>query len=180
MEIPFTPIAAAVVSTVALLGFVWAARRPRTARYLGPAADWWETLRRVVLPRLHTYAERYGHFAAMVVNERAYVGRIDQPPERVEDLLWEHGFRRMPLASFKTLSDGTGEIGSWAFRESLTASEQLHVMLFPTREGTAVYAHMEANALSPFTALDHYRGVGYNPEKGRERVKEILPEVFGD
>jgi len=46
------PIAAAVVSTVALLAFIWALRQPRNTRYLGPAADYWETLRSVLLPLL--------------------------------------------------------------------------------------------------------------------------------
>lgn len=180
MDIPTTPIAAVVVSTVALVAFLWAVRRPRSARYLGPAADYWETLRRLLLPPLHAYAERYGHFTAQVVNERSYVGRIDSPPDQVEHLLWQHGFQRMPLASFKSLSDGTPEAGSWAYRESLTASEQLHVMLFSTREGTAVYCHREANALSPFTALAHYRGVGYDPQAGANQLREKLPSGVWD
>lgn len=172
------PIAAGIVSTVALLWFIWALRQPRNTRYVGPAADYWETLRSVALPLLDRHMP--GVKWQYTLHNREYVGRIDAPPEQVETLLWEHGFTRMPLAAFKQLSDGTGESGSWAFRESLTAPEQLHVMLFADQDGTAVYAHMEANALSPFTALAHYRGVGYDPQAGADMLRDKLPPGVWD
>lgn len=170
----YIPIAAGIVSTIGLLWFVWAARQPRNTRYVGPAADWWETLRSILLPLLSQRVPRIKW--AYTLHEREYVGVIDRPPEEVEQLLWEHGFTRNPLAAYKTLSDETGEVGSWAWRESLFADSQLHVMLFPAREGTAVYAHVEPNAQNPFTALDHYRGVGYNPQEGAELCRNLLPD----
>jgi len=172
------PIAAAVVSTVALLAFIWALRQPRNTRYLGPAADYWETLRSVLLPLLARRVPRIKW--SYTLHEREYVGRIDESPEEVEQLLWEHGFRRMPLAAYKTLSDGTGEVGSWAWRESLTADKQLHVMLFPDQDGTAVYAHAEFSAINPVVALKHYRGVGYDPQAGAEQLRAKLPSGVWD
>jgi hypothetical protein len=172
------PIAAAVVSTVALLAFVWALRQPRSTRYVGPAADYWETLRSALLPLL---ARRVPDVLwSYTLHEREYVGGIDKPPEEVEQLLWDHGFTRMPLAALKRLSDGTVESGSWAWRESLTAQNQLHVMLFATRDGTAIYCHLEANALSPFNALDHYLGRGYDPEAGAKQLRDKLPSGVWD
>lgn len=172
------PIATAVVSTVALLAFVWALRQPRSRRYLGPAADYWETLRSLLLPLLDRRVPRIKW--AYTLHEREYVGRINAPPEEVEQLLWTHGAKRMPLAAFKTLSDGTTEVGSWAFRDSLTAEMQTHVILFPDQDGTAIYAHMEANALSPFDALAHYRGIGYDPEQGEKALRLHLPPGVWD
>lgn len=172
------PIAAGIVSTVALLAYVWALRQPRNARYVGPLADWWETLRSVLLQLLSRRVPRVKW--AYTLHEREYVGVIRKPPEEVEQLLWEHGARRNPLAAYKTLSDGTGEIGSWAFRESLFAENQLHVMLFPAREGTAIYGHMEYSSINPFTALKHYQGQGYDPEAGAKQLRQKLPPAVWD
>jgi len=174
------PVVASLVSLVALLLFVRALRGPRTRRLLGPAADWWETLRRWLLPLLDRIArERLpgDHYASYELASREIVGVIDAPPERVEQLLWEAGARRMPLAALKRLPDGRVEIGSWAFRESPLARRQVHVMLFATAEGrTLVAAHEEASALNPWTAWDHYRGVGLSAEKGERAVRERLDE----
>jgi hypothetical protein len=172
------PIAAALVSTAALLAFMWALRQPRNRRYVGPAADYWELVRRILLPLLarRVPAVKWSY----ELHGREYVGRINEPPEEVEQLLWDHGFTRMPLAAYKTLPDGSGEVGSWAFRESLTAEKQLHVMLFADGDGTAVYAHAEYSAINPLVALKHYRGTGYNPDAGAEQLRAKLPPEVWD
>lgn len=172
------PIAAGIVSTAFLLWFVWALRQPKNSNYVGPAADWIEIVRGVLLPLLdrHTPGIKW----AYTLHDRERVGYIDAPPEEVEQLLWEHGFRRMPLAAYKDLIDGREEVGSWAFRESLTAEEQLHVMLFAEGDGTAVYAHSEKSAINPFTAWDHYRGIGYDIERGKAALKDKLPSGVWD
>lgn len=174
------PIVASLVSLVAVVLFARALQGPRTRRLLGPAADWWETLRRVGLPLLDRVARRRlpgDHYAAYELREREIVGVIDRPPEAVEQLLWDAGARRMPLAALKSLPDGRVEVGSWAFRESLLARHQTHPILFPAGEGrTLVAAHREANALNPWTAWDHYRGVGLSAEAGERVVRERLDE----
>jgi len=172
-------IAAPLVATVALLGMLWVVRQPRTRRLVGPAADWWETLRRTLLPLLDRLARRRldgGHYAAYELGADEIVGLIDAPPEQVERVLWDAGFERMPLAALKHLHDGRTEVGSWAWRDSLLAREQVHVMLFRSvRDGeTLVAAHREPNALNPWTALDHYRGRGLDADAGEREVRRRL------
>ncbi|WP_049979352.1 hypothetical protein [Halolamina rubra] len=177
-----TPISvvAPLVATAALLGVAWALRQPRSGRLLGPAADFWEYGRRLLLPLLDRLLRRHApgqHYAAYQLSLDEVVGTIDATPEAVEQLLWESGAKRMPLAALKTLPDGRVERGSWAYRDSLLASKQIHVMLFSAGEGrTLVAAHEEANALNPAVAMDHYRGRGYDVPAGERAVRERLDE----
>ena len=149
-------------------------------RLLGPAADGWEYSRRLVLPLLDRLLRQRApgqHYAAYTVSMDEVVGTIDATPEEVEQLLWDAGFRRMPLAALKTLPDGRTKVGSWAYRDSFLASKQTHVMLFATSEGqTLVAAHRETNALNPAVAMDHYRGRGYDVPGGEREVHRRLNE----
>jgi len=77
-----TPIqlAASFVSLAALLLFARALRGPRTQQWLGPAADWWELLRRRGLPLLDRLARRRlpgQHYAAYTLSLDEVVGTID-------------------------------------------------------------------------------------------------------
>jgi len=172
-----TAIAAPLVATVVLLATGWALQQSRSRRLLGPAADGWEYLRRSLLPLLDRLAPGT-HYASYELTDRELVGLIDAPPEEVEQLLWEAGAVRQPLAALKTLPDGRKEVGSWAFREGLLARTQDHVILFEgILEGeTLVAAHQEASPLLPWTALDHYRGRGLDVEAGERAVRERLDE----
>ncbi|WP_435065902.1 hypothetical protein [Halobaculum sp. EA56] len=175
-------IVASLVSLAALALFVRALQGPRTRRWLGPAADFWESLRRLVLPLVDRVARRRlpgNHYAAYTISLDEHVGVIDAPPERVEQLLWDAGFRRMPLAAYKQLPNGEAEVGSWAYRDGLLARKQTHVMLFRTGgagQQTSVFAHREFNALNPTTAWKHYRGVGLSAAEGERAVRERLDE----
>lgn len=175
-----TQIAASLISCTTLLLFARALRGPRTRRLIGPAADFWEYARRGLLPlldRLLRHRVPGQHYAAYTLSMDEIVGTIDATPEEVEQLLWGAGFRRMPLAALKTLPDGRTERGSWAYRDGLLASSQTHVMLFQATEGkTLVAAHREASPINPFTAMDHYRGRGYDVPAGADVVRERLDE----
>lgn len=175
-----TSIAAPLVATAALLATLWAIRQPRSRALLGPAADFWEYVRRGLLPLLDRMLRRRApgqHYAAYQLSMDEVVGTIDATPEEIEQLLWDAGFRRMPLAALKSLPDGRVERGSWTYRDSLLADRQLHVMLFATAEGqTLVAAHAEANALNPMVAMDHYRGRGYDVPAGERQVRKRLDE----
>jgi len=172
-----TAIAAPLVATAALLATAWALQQPRSRALLGPAADGWEYVRRGLWPLLDRLAPGM-HYASYELTDRELVGLIDAPSEEVEQLLWEAGFVRQPLAALKTLPDGRKEVGSWAFRDSLLAPTQTHVILFEgILEGeTLVAAHQEASPLLPWTALDHYRGRGLDVEAGERAVRERLDE----
>lgn len=142
----------------------------------GPAADYWEGLRRVLLPPLNRLLrDRELGYAAYVLQWEEYVGTLAKDPEAVEQLLWENGFVRNPLAAYKTLPDGTGEVGSWVYRESLLSRTQVHVVLFATENGTAVFAHKEPSAVNPLTAFRHYLGGASDAEAGAAFVLESLP-----
>ena len=179
MELPFGVTATEVLKVAApvvALAFtaVFYTRLRRKDR--GPAADWWEVVRRTVLPPLNRLLrDRELGYAAYTLQYREHVGTLAKDPEAAERLLWEHGFVRNPLAAYKTLPNGTGEIGSWVYRESLLAKEQVHVMLFPTANGTHVFAHRKPSASNPLTAYSHYMGRGYDPDAGAEFVLERLP-----
>lgn len=154
---------------------------------LGADADWWETVRRTTLPQLNRLAARNGlGYAAYTLSWDEYVGRLEIPPERVEVLLEEAGFERMPLAAFKYDPVGRPEVGSWAYRDGhpLTAARQDHVMLFAVGDGerpmaTDLYAHNEFNAFNPAFAVAHYLGVEYRPAVGIANVKRRLLEQTG-
>ncbi len=105
-DITPTQLAASLVSLAGLLGAAWALRQPRSRRLLGPAADYWEYGRRALLPLLDRLLRRHApgqHYAAYQLSLDEVVGTIDATPEAVEQLLWDAGFRRMPVAALKDL-----------------------------------------------------------------------------
>lgn len=143
---------------------------------LGADADWWEDVRRGVLPQLNRFARRNGlGYAAYDLDEREFAGSLALEPEETELVLQALGFTRMPLAAFKYAPDGRPEIGSWARRDRLVAKRQLHVMLFEGEEGqTDLYAHDEYNAFNPATSTLHYLGIGYDPAEGVRQLRELI------
>lgn len=152
----------------------------------GPRADWWETLRRTVLPQLNRLAQRNGWgYAAYTLSPEEYIGTSERPPEMFEQFLSDHGFKRMPLAAYKYEPEemgGKGEVGSWAYRGSMLATRQDHLILFEAPSGgTDVYGHSEYNAYNPLTAAQHYLGVNYVPlgsVSGIERVERFIEERY--
>jgi hypothetical protein len=85
----------------------------------------------------------------------------------------------MPLAALKRLPDGNTEVGSWAFRKTLTADTQLHITLFEVREEVAIYAHLEPSAINPLTAYKHFASAHVDAKGGVEQAREKLPsELF--
>lgn len=170
-------ILAPLVALAALVGIAYLRTQRQPRRWLGPRADEWEWLRAALLPVLDRLlrAETDWGYAAYELEQAERAGYIDAPPEAVEELLYQRGFRRLPLAAYKSLPDGREEVGSWGYRESLLAREQVHVMLFSAPGGgTHVYAHREPSAINPLTAIDHYRGRGYDPAAGVAFVRERL------
>lgn len=149
---------------------------------LGADDDWWEGIRRGVLPQLNRFARRRGFgYAAYHLSPAEYAGRLELPAERVERLLEDTGFERMPLAAFKYAPDDRPEVGSWAFREEgpLIAGRQDHVMLFEAEGATDLFAHNEFNAFNPFTATLHYLGIDIDVALGVSRVRQRLLEQTG-
>lgn len=165
--------AAPVVAGVFLLITYYQARKGRR----GPEAEFWEFVRGTAIPTLDTVGRALDiGYAAYTVGYHEYAGTLDMPPEEAEEFLYEHGFRRNPLSAYKTVPDGREEQGSWVDREHLLAKWQLHVMTFEREGGrTDCFAHWELSAINPLTALGHYRGKNYSPEKGETKLAERLP-----
>lgn len=155
----------------AVVGFLGTYGVP--VRYnVGPEGRWWERVRR--------WCSRVG---GRLLDERVgprpiapgeYAGRLDCPPELLEQRLWERGFLRNPLSRLKH-ADGTPEFGSWVYRESPLAERQLHVMLFRGEDATTrVYAHEEASSVNPSVGYDHLDGEGQNVAAGVSRARRLL------
>jgi len=168
-------VLAPVVSLIGLLAFIWAIRHPRTRLILGPPADFWELIRRYGLPVLgKRLPDRI--YTTGNVTEEQFVVLSKKGSERVEEELWNAGFRRMPLAAFKSLPDGRKSVGSWAYRDSLLSETQLHITLFDAENGTGIYAHAEPSAINPFTAYAHFASNEVDAKGGVEQAKDRLPE----
>ena len=141
----------------------------------GPRATFWNPLRRALLPALdRLLAGKVGGYAAYELDNSEFVGTIVGSIEDVEELLYEQGYERMPLAALKSLEDGRVEQASWAHRDAPFDREQTHVMLFEGTGGVDVFAHREPSAIHPATAYAHYRGRGYDVDAGVEHVREQL------
>ena len=139
---------------------------------MGPRSRWWEPLRRVssrVSGSL--YDDRAG---PREITAAEYAGTLPLSRAESERVLWAVGFRRNPLARLKT-RDGDPELSSWVYREGPLADRQLHLMLFPGREGTDVYAHEEPSSANPLVGAEHLSGSAQHVARGVERARERLP-----
>jgi hypothetical protein len=166
-------VLAPVVSLIGLLAFVWAIRHPRTKLILGPPADFWELIRRYGLPLLgKRLPDRI--YTTGNVTESQFVVRTDKSPEQVEEVLWANGYKRMPLAAFKSLPDGRKSVGSWAYRDGPLSDKQLHITLFEAENGTGVYAHLEPSAINPLTAYAHFASDEVDARAGVEAAQKQL------
>lgn len=164
-------IAAPLVAIIA----VWVLYVRLGRSHLGADDDWWEAIRRLVLPQLNRVARRNGWgYAAYTLTWGEYAGRVHLGEEAFEKNLEALGFERMPLAAFKFDPSGRPEAGSWAYRDSLFAERQLHVIIFNHGGGAIdIFAHDEYNAFNPATALQHYLGVDYDPGAGVQQFIEM-------
>lgn len=157
--------------------------RQMTREGLGPDADHLEDFRRKSLPNLHTVFEWLDGdgYAMYPLSQGEYAGTITEPPEEVEEMLWENDLIRNPLAALKTDPFGETEVGSWMYRDPRDADRQVHVMLFrhesDNGDVTDLYAHKEYSAghPNPEIAVKHYNGNDYDTEAGGEWVRENLP-----
>lgn len=114
-------------------------------------------------------------YAAYQLAPREYAGHVSGDVEDAEQMLWDAGLRRNPVAALKTLADGRGEKGSWVYRDSPFSRKQVHVMLFEANGGGVdMYAHEEYSSINPFVMRRHYLGVGYSPAEGKKRLVELL------
>jgi len=163
-------------------------------RTLGADDDWWNALRRTLLPWLDEQADSSGLYAAYELDPREFVGTVDLSVDEVEEELEALGFDRNPLAALKYAPDGRPERSSWALRDlpayfddlpplaqaavAALQEDQLHVMLFERPDGrTDVAVHHEASSINPEQASEHYRGGEYDVQKGNAEFRDVWAET---
>lgn len=119
--------------------------------------DWQEGLRGRLYPWLHPKLRAIGkHLGVPMygiggVGWTQYVGVANEPEEVIEAELADAGFRRNPIAAYKSLPDGRESEGSWVLLHEdapdlVAEGMQLHVTLFASDTNTdhrAIYAHYE-------------------------------------
>lgn len=159
-------------------------------RALGADDDWWNALRRVVLPWLDEQVDGDGLYASYELHPREFVGTVDLSVDEVEEELERLGFDRNPLAALKYAPDGRPERASWALRDlppyfdelpplaqaavAALQEDQLHVMLFERPDGrTDIAVHHEASSINPEKAAGHFRGDEYDVQKGNEQFRRL-------
>lgn len=117
-------------------------------------------------------------FTVLPPPEREYAGVWELPPEEARATLTEeYGFKQMIRAylhAYERDGEMRYEAASCAYRPNgFAGAWQLHVRLFPTADGrTDVWCHWERNPnVAP---IAHLRQDGYDPETGKERLRELL------
>lgn len=155
----------------AMLGLLQAYGVPFRRNH-GPEGRWWEPLRRRASRLL---GRRFDAGAGpRPITREEYAGTLPVSLPVAEELLYQRGFVRNPLARLKQ-REGTPESGSWVARESPLAPRQLHCMLFEGDGETAVYAHEEFSSVHPLYAPAHFAGVDQHHATGVEQARDRLP-----
>lgn len=124
-------------------------------------------LRRSLLPQLHFLLRgSFGGYAISHTTADEYVLTARCSEETIEAVLDRVGFSRNPIAALKVRTDGNTSEGSWVWRPSLLADEQLHIVIHDLENevGVDVYAHWEYSWIRhPYK---HYLARGYDAETG--------------
>ncbi|RQG99232.1 hypothetical protein [Natrarchaeobius oligotrophus] len=132
-------------------------------------------IRRRACPVLHRVTEPFGGYVECTMHPSEYVGTVERTLGRFRSDLRSMGFHREPIAALKRHSDGRASAGSWVFRRSLFADEQLHVTVF--RAGSDridTYAHWEHSWIRH--PIKHYRAHGWNTSAGVSTMRSLLRE----
>ena len=102
-----------------------------------------------------------------------YVGTVQLPIDEFEAELRDGGFAWDPLSTYHYTPEGSSTDGSWAYRPSLLADRQLHVVLFAQDEGrTDVYVHEEFSWVRH--PIKHARELDVEREEGVETMRRWL------
>lgn len=111
-----------------------------------------------------------------VVQPAGYVGTVEATLPDLEATLYDAGFRWDPFSLHHRTPAGTTSDGSWAYRDSLLADRQLHVVLFERATGRIdVYAHDEPNWLRH--PIGHAGMDDIRRERESGRIRRWLDEL---
>jgi hypothetical protein len=153
------------------------------------------TLRRV-LPFIDKHARDHGFYAAYDVEREELAGTLQLPEDEAIDVFHDNGYIQNSIAAHKSDWEGRREIASLAhygrdgsaikswskmkrfLMMAFVIQKQTHVTLFRRGpEDIIVTAHHEYSPYCVLRAYKHFRGKGYDVEKGVENVIEDLEDV---
>jgi hypothetical protein len=104
------------------------------------------------------------------LRDTEYVGTVRRPLDEFTETLQKHGFEWDPLAWYHQPPVGSEPNGSWAYRQTLLADRQIHVILIAhSPEYIDVFAHEEYNWLRH--PIKHLRQVGIKRKAGRHKMR---------
>ena len=142
--------------------------------------DWQEGLRANLYPLLHPYLKPFGGYAVGETRPNQYVGMFDEDEESIEGGLVDLGFRRNPIACFKSLPNGRASEGSWVLLnedapDHVAQGMQLHVTMLERadgQKGREFYAHYEDDWRSAPVA--HLRAKNFSAAAGVDIARDYL------
>lgn len=107
------------------------------------------------------------------LRDTEYVGTVQQPIDEFTERLQERGFEWDPLAWYHQPPVGSEPNGSWAYRQTLLADRQIHVILIAhSPEYFDVFAHKEYSWLRH--PIKHFRQVGIDRKAGRDEMRQWI------
>jgi hypothetical protein len=134
--------------------------------------------RELVWPNFHrVFTSVSDAYAMTQTTEDEYVATVYETLGEFERKLPEMGFQRTPISSLKIRFDGNISDGSWVYRDSLFADEQLHVVLHEIRDRDAVdvYAHVEDSWIRH--PVGHVTKRNYSAHRGVRSVRSLFEVV---
>ncbi|UBF19107.1 hypothetical protein HRTV-14_gp34 [Halorubrum phage HRTV-14] len=144
--------------------------------------DWQEGVRAWLYPRLHPFLTPFGGYGVGHTAVNQYIGKFSEGEESIELELVDAGFRRNPIACFKSLPDGRKSEGSWVLipedaPDHVAPGMQLHVTMFKRadgQKGREMYAHYEDDWRSAPVA--HLRAKNFSAAAGVDIARDYLDE----
>jgi hypothetical protein len=107
------------------------------------------------------------------LRDSEYVGTVEQPLDEFTETLQAHGFEWDPLAWYHQPPVGSEPNGSWAYRRTVLADRQIHVILIAhSPEYIDVFAHEEYSWLRH--PIKHFRQVGIERQAGRSEMRRRI------
>lgn len=142
---------------------------------MGHTEDFVNAMRRSFIPQVHYLLQgSFDGYAVSHTTSEEYALTTHCSEETIEGILEELGFSRNPIASLKVRTDGNTSEGSWVWRPSPLADDQLHIVLHEVENADKVdvYAHWECSWIRhPYK---HYVARGYDAEKGVQLARRWL------
>lgn len=130
----------------------------RVRQQLGPAID----------HLAHALGQR-----EYIVRDKGYVGTVPETVPEFETTLRRLGFSWDPLSLYHHTSTGRTSDGSWTYRESILADQQLHAVMFDRGDDTLdLYAHVEPSWIRH--PLGHALMDDIDRRRGVTRMRELL------